>query len=125
MWMMTTLLVLCMTPTISWDSVRLPLRTTVHVNPGPVLASSSRRSFLAAMVAVVPWVSQTAPALAAANCYNDCYKNCQQIAPKNCDYCKLNCVEYCLQDDRRDGTPCKYVNYWSTEYAIKSQPNHS
>jgi hypothetical protein len=42
-------------------------------------------------------------ALAAADCYTDCFKNCELIAPKSVDYCKSTCVDYCQQPDRQDG----------------------
>jgi len=43
------------------------------------------------------------PALAKADCYSDCLKNCKTIAPKDLDYCKESCIEYCEQPDREDG----------------------
>lgn len=43
------------------------------------------------------------PAFAAADCFQDCFKNCKQIAPKDPDYCTATCKDYCEQDDRTDG----------------------
>lgn len=42
-------------------------------------------------------------AWAATDCYQDCVKNCKSIAPKNEEYCVMNCRDYCNQDDRKDG----------------------
>lgn len=39
----------------------------------------------------------------AADCFADCFKNCKTIAPKDLDYCKGNCQDYCEQPDRNDG----------------------
>lgn len=42
-------------------------------------------------------------ALAAADCFADCFKNCKLIAPKDLDYCNAECRDYCAQEDRTDG----------------------
>ena len=33
----------------------------------------------------------------------DCTENCNRVAPKSTRYCESSCVDYCDQDDRRDG----------------------
>ena len=40
---------------------------------------------------------------AVADCYDDCLKNCKKIAPNDPDFCRNNCIDYCNQEDRRDG----------------------
>jgi hypothetical protein len=42
-------------------------------------------------------------AWAAPDCFKDCLKNCKLIAPKDPEYCKASCDEYCAQEDRADG----------------------
>ena len=42
-------------------------------------------------------------AVAATDCFSDCIKNCNLIAPKDSAYCKDTCKAYCEQEDRRDG----------------------
>lgn len=37
------------------------------------------------------------------DCFQDCLKNCQLIAPKDKEYCISSCREYCDQPDRNDG----------------------
>ena len=43
------------------------------------------------------------PAIAAKDCYLDCTQNCTLVAPRSVRYCENSCVDYCGQDDRRDG----------------------
>jgi hypothetical protein len=40
---------------------------------------------------------------AVTDCFQDCYKNCQIVAPKDTEYCNNNCRDYCDQPDRADG----------------------
>ena len=61
----------------------------------------SRRDVLGS--ALIVSLAAPSTALAAADCFQDCVKNCQQIAPKNADYCQMTCQDYCDQDDRADG----------------------
>ena len=42
-------------------------------------------------------------AIAAKDCYLDCTQNCNRVAPRSVRYCETSCVDYCAQDDRRDG----------------------
>ena len=65
----------------------------------------SRRLLLGQFVAIGAgaFATRPAPALAAADCVTDCLKNCKKIAPKDPDYCAMNCRDYCEQDDRTDG----------------------
>ena len=75
--------------------------------------TSTRRSFFAAAVRAVaaPAVgvavasaSQPQPAAAKeADCFEDCFKNCKLIAPRDQQYCLDTCKDYCDQPDRRDG----------------------
>jgi hypothetical protein len=60
----------------------------------------SRRS---ALVAAFGAMVAPLPALAAADCFQDCMKNCKLIAPKDPNYCLANCKGYCEQEDRSDG----------------------
>lgn len=83
-----TTLVLCVSPVYSFSS------------------STDRRSVLrqilissTATTSLIP----AATAWAAPDCYSDCFKNCKLIAPKDLDYCKSTCQEYCEQPDRNDG----------------------
>ena len=66
----------------------------------------SRRNILASTV-VLPFLStltsSPSPALAVADCFQDCVKNCKKVAPKDPEYCVSNCKDYCEQDDRTDG----------------------
>jgi hypothetical protein len=74
---------------------------------------SSRRSFFAAVHDVVTAStaivasSSLLPCDAAVakevDCFQDCFKNCKQIAPKDQQYCLDTCKDYCDQPDRRDG----------------------
>ena len=69
------------------------------------LLLSSRRSFLAAMT-VTASSSLLLPQEASGkevDCFQDCFKNCKQIAPKDQQYCLDTCKDYCDQTDRRDG----------------------
>ena len=63
-----------------------------------------RRSFLAAMAVTASSLlfSQEASAKEV-DCFQDCFKNCKQIAPKDQQYCLDTCKDYCDQTDRRDG----------------------
>lgn len=78
-------------------------------SPYPLTSDAvpSRRSVLAHLLTVgaVATVGVNRPevAFAAADCFADCMKNCKKIAPKDPDYCVMNCNEYCAQDDREDG----------------------
>lgn len=65
--------------------------------------STSRRAWLGGTVAAVLSTTTTIsspPAWAAADCFQDCQKNCRQIAPKDPAYCLENCRAYCDQPDR-------------------------
>jgi hypothetical protein len=42
-------------------------------------------------------------AVAVTDCFQDCYKNCRIVAPKDTEYCNNNCRDYCDQPDRADG----------------------
>ena len=51
-------------------------------------------------------VWSAAPATSSAakpDCYTDCFQNCQSLAPKDLDYCRDSCLDYCQQPDREDG----------------------
>ena len=75
--------------------------------------TSTRRSFFAAAVRdvaapvvgiAVASASQPQPAAAKeADCFEDCFKNCKLIAPRDQQYCLDTCKDYCDQPDRRDG----------------------
>jgi hypothetical protein len=53
--------------------------------------------------AAVVLTARPLPAAAVVDCYADCFKNCNTIAPKNGDYCVSSCQDYCAQQDRQDG----------------------
>ncbi|KAL7448707.1 hypothetical protein ACHAWC_000850 [Mediolabrus comicus] len=40
---------------------------------------------------------------AVTDCMSDCEKNCKLIAPKDPEYCRSSCFDYCQQPDRTDG----------------------
>ncbi|CAB9504863.1 expressed unknown protein [Seminavis robusta] len=72
----------------------------------------SRRSFLMGTPAAgillssfaLGWSSAPQPALAKPDCLQDCVKNCKQVVPNDTsNYCTESCLDYCAQDDRRDG----------------------
>lgn len=66
----------------------------------------SRRCFLGQILtagSVAAAVCQPDAAFAVADCFADCVKNCQKIAPKDNEYCVMTCNDYCAQDDRKDG----------------------
>jgi len=75
--------------------------------------TSTRRSFFAAAVRdvaapvvgiAIASASQPRPATAKeVECFDDCFKNCKLIAPKDQQYCLDTCKDYCDQPDRRDG----------------------
>jgi hypothetical protein len=67
------------------------------------LSNTSRRSFLGWTTTAVVFSAANEPALAEADCFTDCFKNCRMIAPKDLSYCQENCKEYCDQTDRNDG----------------------
>jgi len=47
---------------------------------------------------IAPFEANAAP-----DCYKDCLKSCNLVAPKDPEYCKSNCQSYCDQPDRTDG----------------------
>ena len=66
--------------------------------------SSRRRFFAAVTMAASSSVLCTEEVSAKeVDCFQDCFKNCKQIAPKDQQYCLDTCKEYCDQTDRRDG----------------------
>jgi hypothetical protein len=71
----------------------------------PKNAQQTRRCVLGQFLAAtaVGLVFQPRSAVAVADCVTDCLKNCKKIAPKDPDYCAMNCNGYCAQDDRTDG----------------------
>lgn len=71
--------------------------TSYHMSPSRV----SRRE--AIMSGVATAFLPTVAAQAAADCMTDCLKECKLIAPKDPDYCNVNCKSYCDQPDRTDG----------------------
>lgn len=72
------------------DEMRMTRRQT--------LSSSLRWLVGATMIstATTPTMAFAAPA----ECYQDCFSNCKAIAPKNLEYCKETCQDYCSQTDR-------------------------
>ena len=86
-------------------SLILTLFTLLLVNESNSLSlmSASRRSFLCWTTTAVVSSVAIEPALAEADCFTDCFKNCRMIAPKDLSYCQVTCKEYCDQTDRNDG----------------------
>ena len=66
------------------------------------LPTPSRRDALRLLPALLV-ATPRAPALAAKSCMQDCVENCNRVAPGSVRYCENSCVDYCDQDDRRDG----------------------
>lgn len=81
------------------------LFTSFLVNESDSLfLNASRRSFLCwTTTAAVSSALAVEPAMAEADCFTDCFKNCRIIAPKDISYCQETCKEYCDQTDRNDG----------------------
>ena len=69
-----------------------------------VAPSTSRRAFCGSAISGAAFLAaQPSVALAAVDCMQDCLKNCGRLAGGSKDYCTSSCVDYCAQDDRRDG----------------------
>ena len=64
--------------------------------------STNRRAFVAAILGSSAAIHHK-PAVAAVDCFTDCFQNCRAIAPKNLDYCQASCRDSCAQPDREDG----------------------
>ena len=75
------------------------------VDDASSLHVSSRRRFFAAvtMAASSSMLCTEEVSAKEVDCFQDCFKNCKQIAPKDQQYCLDTCKEYCDQTDRRDG----------------------
>ena len=78
-----------------------------HARHGPhtidsVLTLSTRRAALSLLTSAVI-AGRPAAALAVADCMQTCKKNCNRNAPGSASYCDSTCVDYCGQDDRKDG----------------------
>ena len=73
------------------------------------VTSPTRRKWIdkiktsAALITTQQLLWNSPVALAKPDCYTDCYKNCNALAPKDNIYCSESCTDYCLQDDRQDG----------------------
>eukprot|EP00529_Nitzschia_sp_RCC80_P035273 CAMPEP_0113518170 /NCGR_PEP_ID=MMETSP0014_2-20120614/42711_1 /TAXON_ID=2857 /ORGANISM="Nitzschia sp." /LENGTH=175 /DNA_ID=CAMNT_0000415539 /DNA_START=75 /DNA_END=602 /DNA_ORIENTATION=- /assembly_acc=CAM_ASM_000159 len=78
----------------------------VEANTMAANAISRRQAILtsvASAASILGSVGFPEASSAAADCYDDCLKNCKKIAPNDPDYCRNNCIDYCSQEDRRDG----------------------
>lgn len=61
-------------------------------------------SVFSAATGAAVWSAAPATSSAAKpDCYTDCFQNCQALAPKDLDYCRVSCLDYCQQPDREDG----------------------
>ena len=69
----------------------------------PKTTSIHRRALVTSFFPVLLMGVYSSPAVAATDCFEDCLKNCKTIAPKDPEYCRNNCVDYCEQDNRTDG----------------------
>ena len=77
-----------------------------------------------AATAIAVW--SPASARAAKDCMLDCSQNCNLVALGSKDYCEATCVDYCAQDDRRDGLSGSVSAEggeigWSSAYDFKSR----
>jgi len=64
----------------------------------------NRRAVLSCVsAAAVGPFAQPYASWAAVDCMKDCESNCNRVAPKSGRYCFDSCVDYCQQNDRRDG----------------------
>ena len=59
-------------------------------------------SILSTATLAATWLASPAQA-AKPDCYTDCFANCRAVAPKDLDYCRDSCLDYCQQPDREDG----------------------
>lgn len=80
--------------TLLWSLVA----TVAALSTPPVTRRNLLQQTMAATTLFTPF-----SAMAAADCYADCVKNCRLIAPKDPQYCDAECRDYCSQDDRKDG----------------------
>lgn len=80
---------------VATSGLRAPTPPGHHALP-------SRRDALRLLPALLI-AAPHAPALAAKSCMLDCVDNCNRVAPGSVRYCENSCVDYCDQDDRRDG----------------------
>ena len=69
--------------------------------PLPRHCTPSRRTLLG--TAAAAFLPPVTAATAAVDCLQDCLQNCARLAGGSLDYCKTSCIDYCDQDDRRDG----------------------
>ena len=84
-------------------ALRVALATAL-VRPPVVTVTrlvTDRRAALGLVGAVL--VANPTAALAVADCMQTCSKNCNRNAPGSSSYCESSCVDYCGQDDRKDG----------------------
>lgn len=88
---------------IKWLFLALSVGVTTHevTSLSSAQPAMSRRSFFRNCAATAAFLPVTAAH--AADCFGDCFKNCKTIAPKDLDYCRQNCQDYCEQPDRNDG----------------------
>jgi len=61
-----------------------------------------RRAFLGQATALIVTGGPMA-VNAASDCMKTCLSNCGRVAPGSGSYCTDSCIEYCAQDDRKDG----------------------
>ena len=66
-----------------------------------IVGATPRRAFVGSAAAAL-FVS-IQPVSAASDCMKTCVSNCDRVAPGSGSYCKDSCVEYCAQEDRKDG----------------------
>ena len=86
-------------------ALRLPTpsrRDALRLLPALLVATPRARDALRLLPALLV-ATPHAPALAAKSCMQDCVENCNRVAPGSVRYCENSCVDYCDQDDRRDG----------------------
>jgi len=63
----------------------------------------NRRAWLSHAAAVCAALPPAAAFAAGADCLTTCRGNCNRLAGGSKAYCEESCLEYCAQDDRKDG----------------------
>jgi hypothetical protein len=82
----------------------LLLEYVVSLSTTPLNRRAAIASLIGTTSGIVTTLSSPLLSIAApTDCYTDCMKNCNIVAPNNKVYCTDNCISYCEQDDRTDG----------------------
>ena len=79
------------------------LVAAMAVASAPTRTTTTRRAFCGGAAAFAIARQPDAAHAAPKDCLQDCLQNCARLAGGSLDYCKESCIDYCAQDDRRDG----------------------